>query len=98
VDIEFRSKRLADASLSLAEAGRIFGLPIGRKYIQRLGVLRAVETFGQLFGLKALRLHRLKGKYAGLYSITLTGNYRLILEKLQEDKVKVIDLEDYHGD
>ena len=98
MDIEFKSKQLADASLSLTEAGRIFGLPIGRKYIQRVAVLRAVDKFSQLFGLKALRLHRLKGKYAGLYSITLTGNYRLILEKLQEDKVKVIDLEDYHGD
>jgi plasmid maintenance system killer protein len=97
VDIEFSSKRLADASLNLSEASRIFGFPIGRKYIQRLAVLRAVDKFAQLYGLQALRLHALKGKQAGLYSITLTGNYRLILEKVQEDKVRIIDLEDYHG-
>jgi len=97
VNIEFSSKRLAEAGVSLPEASRIFGVPVGRKYIQRLAVLRAIEKFNQLFGLKAVRLHHLKGKYAGLYSITLTGNYRLILEKVQEDKVRIIDLEDYHG-
>jgi len=97
VNLEFSSKHLADASVDLSEASRIFGVPIGRKYIQRLAVLRAIEKFNQLFGLKAIRLHPLKGKYAGLYSITLTGNYRLILEKVQEDKVRIIDLEDYHG-
>jgi proteic killer suppression protein len=97
VYIEFASKRLADASLRLAAAIRIFGLPIGRKYMQRLAVLRAVEKFGQLYGLKALRLHPLKGKYEGLYSISLSGNFRLILEKIKEGRIKIIGLEDYHG-
>jgi len=95
--LEFSTRHLADASISLSVAGRIFGIPIGRKYIQRIAVLRAVEKFSQLYGLKAIRLHALKGKYEGLYSITLTGNYRLILEKIEEDKMKIISLEDYHG-
>lgn len=30
--------------------------------------------------------------------MTLTGNYRLIIEKVQEDKVRIMDVEDYHGD
>ena len=95
--IEFSSNRLADASVSFAEASRLFGVPIGRKYIQRLAVLRATDKFTQLYGHRALRLHPLKGNRAGQYSMTLTGNYRLIIEKVKEDKVRIISVEDYHG-
>jgi len=98
VHIEFATNRLADAGVSLAEASRLFGVPIGRKYIQRLAVLRATDKFTQLFGHRALRLHPLKGNRAGQYAITLTGNYRLIIEKVQEDRVRILDVEDYHGD
>ena len=73
--IEFSSHRLEEASVSLSEASRLFGVPIGRKYIQRLAVLRAVDRFSELFGHQALRLHPLKGSRVGQYSIILTGNY-----------------------
>ena len=96
--IEFSSNRLADASVNLSEASRLFGVPIGRKFIQRLAVLRATDKFTQLHGHWALRLHPLKGKRAGQYAMTLTGNYRLIIEKVQEDRVRILDVEDYHGD
>jgi proteic killer suppression protein len=98
VNIEFSSHRLADASVNLSEASRLFGIPIGRKYIQRLTILRATDKFSQLFGHQALRLHPLKGNRAGQYTITLTGNYRLILERVEEDIVRIMDVEDYHGD
>ena len=98
MQIEFAANRLADAGTSLAEASRLFGVPIGRKYIQRLAVLKATNKFNQLFGHRALRLHPLKGNRAGQYAMTLTGNYRLIMEKVQEDRVRILDVEDYHGD
>ncbi|MBI2830000.1 MAG: type II toxin-antitoxin system RelE/ParE family toxin [Chloroflexi bacterium] len=97
MELEFSSNRLANASVSLSEASRLFGVPIGRKYIQRLAILRATDNFSQLYGLRALRLHPLKGERAGQYAITLTGNYRLIIEKVQEDKIRIMDVEDYHG-
>jgi proteic killer suppression protein len=98
VHIEFATNRLADAGVSLGEASRLFGVPIGRKYIQRLAVLRATDKFTHLFGHRALRLHPLKGNRAGQYAMTLTGNYRLIIQKGQEDRVRILDVEDYHGD
>jgi proteic killer suppression protein len=97
VELEFALNRLLDASVSLPEASRLFGIPIGRKYIQRLAVLRATDKFSQLYGLRALRLHPLKGNRDGQYAITLTGNYRLIIEKVNEEKVKIMNVEDYHG-
>lgn len=97
MNIEFASKRLSDASVSISEASRLFGVTIGRKYFQRLAVLRSADKFAQLYGFQSLRLHPLKGTLAGQFSITLTGNYRLIISKVQEDRVKIIDVEDYHG-
>jgi proteic killer suppression protein len=97
VNIEFASSHLSDASVSFFEASRLFGVPIGRKYIQRLAVLRATDKFSQLYGLRALRLHLLKGNRVGQYSVTLNENYRLIIEKVREDTVRIIDVEDYHG-
>jgi plasmid maintenance system killer protein len=98
VELEFSSNRLFNASLSFSEASRLFGVPIGRKFILRLDDLRAEDEFSQLYGHRALRLHPLKGNRAGQYSITLTGNYRLIIEKIKEDKVRIVEVEDYHGD
>jgi len=98
VYIEFATNRLVDASASLAEASRLFGVPIGRKYIQRLAVLKATDKFMELYGHRALRLHPLKGKRTRQYAMTLTGNYRLIIEKVQEDRVRIMEVEDYHGD
>ena len=97
MNIEFASNHLSGASVSLSEAIRLFGVPVGRKYIQRLAVLRATDKFSQLYGLRALRLHVLKGNRAGQYSVALNENYRLIMEKVQEDAVRIIDVEDYHG-
>jgi toxin HigB-1 len=97
VNIEFSSHRLQEASTSLSEASRLFGVPIGRKYIQRVAILRATDKFSELFGHRALGLHPLKGDRAGEYAITLTGNFRLIMEKIKEDTIRIIDVEDYHG-
>jgi proteic killer suppression protein len=98
VEIDFSSNRLANASVSLSEASRLFGIPVGRKYIQRLAVLRATERFSHLYGHRALRFHPLKGNRVGQYSMTLTGNYRLVIERVKEDKVRILGVEDYHGD
>jgi len=40
----------------------------------------------------------LKGNRAGKYAIILSGNYRLIIEKIKEDAVQIMSVEDYHGD
>ena len=98
MELEFSSNRLTNASVSFSEASRLFGMPVGRKYIQRLAVLRATDKFSQLYGHRALRLHPLKGNRVRQYAISLTGNYRLIIEKIQEDIVRIMDVEDYHGD
>ena len=98
MEVEYSTGRVATASLSITEAIRQFGTTIGRKYIQRIMVMRAADKFSQLYGHQALRLHPLNGDRVGQYAMKLTGNYRLIVESIQEDKVLVVGVEDYHGD
>ena len=40
----------------------------------------------------------MKGDRAGGYAITLTGNHRLIIEQVREDAIRILGVEDYHGD
>ncbi len=98
MEIEFATNRLIRASRSLSEATQQYGVPIGRKYIQRLAIIRAVDEFRQLYGLRALRLHPLSGERAGEYTVTLTGNFRLIIFRESEQRIRILGVEDYHGD
>ncbi len=98
MDIEFSANRLLRASRSLSEATRLYGVPIGRRYIQRLAIIRAVDEFSQLYGHRALQLHPLRGERAGQYAMTLTGDFRLIIQRIGEETIRILGVEDYHGD
>ena len=39
-----------------------------------------------------------KGDRSGQYAMTLTGNFRLIIEVVSDDTVRILGVEDYHGD
>ena len=45
--------------------------------------------------LPGLRLHRLKGRFKGRWSVTISGNWRVTFAFLGKDAVQV-DYEDYH--
>ena len=98
MEIWFATNRLGAAGRSLSEATRLFGVPISRRHLKRLGIIRATDHFRELYGHRALRLHPLRGDRSGQYGMTLSANFRLILERISEDKVRVLDVEDYHGD
>jgi proteic killer suppression protein len=42
-----------------------------------------------------IQLHELKGKRKGVYSVTVSGNWRITF-KFDGDSVIEVDLEDYH--
>jgi proteic killer suppression protein len=98
VELEFATSRLESASVDSSLASRTFGVSIGHKYIQRLAILRGTANFAHLYGIRSLRFHPLKGDRAGQYALFLTGNYRLVVERISKDKVRIVSVEDYHGD
>ncbi|MBV9268387.1 MAG: type II toxin-antitoxin system RelE/ParE family toxin [Acidobacteriaceae bacterium] len=67
--------------------------------VKRLrNILAALITAGdmtQVSGPPGWRIHQLKGDRAGVWSISVSGNWRLTFE-LDDDVICNLDLEDYH--
>jgi proteic killer suppression protein len=79
------------------EKGQTRGLPQNR--IQRLrNVLAALDeadTMDELDTMPGWRLHQLVGDRLGVWSITLSGNWRITF-RMDGDRIYDLDLEDYH--
>jgi len=57
--------------------------------------LLVAENIGELPALPGWRLHRLSGDRKGQWSITVTGNWRLVFE-IRDNEIYQLNLEDYH--
>jgi len=64
----------------LFESGDARGVPaqLARKLINVLSFLNVATSPEEAAPLPGLRLHRLKGELDGLWSITISGNWRVI--------------------
>jgi proteic killer suppression protein len=65
-----------------------------RKLKQILAALNAAESIEGL-DLPTFRLHRLKGSLAGVWSITVHANWRIVF-RFENGKAFDVDLVDYH--
>jgi proteic killer suppression protein len=73
------------------------GVPAGqvRKLADVLAALDTAEKPGDVGLFPGWRLHRLKGNLKGLWSVTITGNWRVVFRFEKADALDV-DLTDYH--
>ena len=73
------------------------GVPaqVAQKVRRMLAQLHVSESPGGMDGMPGWRLHPLKGDRAGQWSVTVTGNLRIVFRFEGEDAVDV-DLVDYH--
>lgn len=60
-----------------------------------LTVLDTIKTLEPLKQIPGYKLHSLGGKFKGFWSITITGNYRIIF-RFDNENVFDIDYLDYH--
>ena len=89
----FRHKALK----RLFEDGDARGLPAGQiqKLLDVLAALDTAEEPSEVGLFPGWRLHRLKGDRKGLWSITITGNWRVIF-RFDKGDAWDVDLIDYH--
>jgi toxin HigB-1 len=83
----------------LHEGGSSKGVPsaMADKLRKLLFALETAETLEQLRRFPGWRLHALKGDLKGYWSLTVTGNWRLIFSHdEQTNTASDIDLIDYH--
>ena len=60
----------------------------------RLQMIDNAETIQQL-NLQSLRLHQLKGDRAGIWSVRVTGNWRITF-RFEDGDAYILNYEDYH--
>jgi plasmid maintenance system killer protein len=78
--------------------------------VKRMDQLKAAKSVGEYMSLKLGNPHFLKGEYKRCIGVSLTGNYRLIIEPVYEDDtdfsnlnlftlrvVTIMEVDDYHG-
>lgn len=92
-DIKFRSKNLERCFFVSRYGERVLGLDIARRYIERINILKSINSLDDLKAFPQLRFHPLKGNRQGQYAINLTGYVRLIFT-LQEEGMQVICIEE----
>ena len=89
----FRSKKLR----RFFEADDAAGLPAGQ--VEKIAdILAAIDTAEQPADIALFpgwRLHPLKGELKGSWSVTITGNWRLIF-RFEDGDAFEVDLVDYH--
>jgi plasmid maintenance system killer protein len=97
MEVTFADRRLERAYLESRLAIRQWGDVVGRRFVQRIDVLKATNRFEDLFELRALRVHPLKGEHAGKHALTIHGRWRLIV-RASDRQVEVLEATNHYGD
>lgn len=98
--VRFATSRLERCYRDISMAQREWGSNVGRTYIQRVNTLWAAKDGRDLFALRSLHLHALKGDLKGRYSIRLGERERLIVS-FENDAWTVVHVEEvtkHYGD
>lgn len=98
MDVRFKDKKLALIETDQATETR-FPVSVINSARQKLVIVRSAPDERTLRNWKSLHFEKLKGNYAGLFSIRLNIQWRLVFE-LETDcappRLTVIAIEDYH--
>jgi proteic killer suppression protein len=93
--VRFRHKGLRQ----LHQAGNAKGVPsaMSDKLRKLMFALETADTLEQLSRFPGWKLHPLKGELKGFWSLTVTGNWRLVfLHDEATNTASELDLIDYH--
>ena len=78
------------------ETGSTAGIPsaYSKKIAKRLESIDEAQDIQQL-NLSSFKLHQLKGERSGIWSISVTGNWR-ITSRFEDGNAYILNFEDYH--
>ena len=96
--IQFRTRALEQRFKDGKQAQKKYGDVVGRKYIQRIQLIRQARSLDEVMALPGLRCHPLKGNLAGQYSVDLTGFDRLIFSIDEGQVVTIERVSKHYGD
>ena len=100
MEIAFATKRLEKCYLDHVQGVKMWGLPVARKYVQRIDLLQEASDLKEIEALPGLNCHPLKGKRKAQFAVMLHDRWRLIFS-LAGPRVKIIRIEEvtkHYGD
>ncbi len=97
--VSFRTTKLQRAYEESARAIRFFGPEVGRRYVQRINVIKASRHLEDLKAQRTLRCHELRGNRAGQWAVNLTDRYRLVftVSGVELDVVRIEEVTNHDG-
>ena len=100
LEIRFRTRKLEKQYLCHKEASKAYGQQVGRRYIQRVNILKSARSFDELYAIPSLKFHPLEGNRKGEFAVKLTGFYRLIITNDGEtfDIARIEEVSKHYGD
>lgn len=73
MEVQFRTSKLRKQYENHKEAEKAYGVPVARRYIGRINIIKQVKDLDELKRLHGLNCHELKGDRLGHYAIKLNG-------------------------
>jgi toxin HigB-1 len=100
VQVEFRTRQLLRRYQQSQRAFKAWGEKVGRRYIERVNILKAAKSLDDLFKVPGLGAHPLKGNKAGRYSLTLVDRWRMEVSFADKAKtiVQIEEVSAHYGD
>jgi proteic killer suppression protein len=100
LEVLFRSNKLEKWFTRSKEGIRALGPEVGKRYIQRINIIKLARGMDELLILPGLKCHPLKGDRAGQFAMALTGYFRLILTLDSEapNTVWIEEVSGHYGD
>lgn len=92
MEVIFRTRQLQRNYENRTRAIIDWGPEVGQRYADRMYTLYEAADFHQLYDVRRLRLHPLRGSRTGEFSIYLAGRWRLIVT--QGDTAQTIIIEE----
>lgn len=98
MEVVFRTRRLRRNYEDANRATIDWGHDVSRRYADRVNSLYRARDFHQLYEVRRLRLHPLRGSRSGEFSIYLTGRWRLIVTRGDTPQSVIIEEVSNHYD
>jgi proteic killer suppression protein len=100
MEVRFRTPKLRKQFEKGKEAIRAYGEEVGRRYVQRINLIKSTRDMDTLKKLPGLRCHELKGDCMGQWAVNLNGFYRLIfiLEGQSPEIICIEKVSKHYGD
>lgn len=100
MEVVFRTKKLERCFRESKLAAAEFGEVVGRRYIQRINIIRSSRNIEDLKAQRSLRCHPLKGDRKGQWAINLTNRYRLLFSLHGQDAriVRIEEVSNHYDD